>query len=53
MLFLKLSDCLIMVAVEFLELRRWFGEKSFKIVSGPLNGVLDLVREVFQCTKRD
>lgn len=53
MLFFKFSQGLLVIIVELLQFGGWFCEDSFKIVSGPLDCVFNLIWEVLQCAKWD
>jgi hypothetical protein len=52
-LFFEGSQKLISVAEEVDKVGRRFRESSFEVVPGPLDGVLDLVREVLECAQRN
>jgi hypothetical protein len=53
MLFFELSQKAFSVFEETTDFSRRFREGTFEVVSSPLNGMLYLIGEVFQCTERD
>jgi hypothetical protein len=53
MLLFELSQKVFSIFKEARQFSRRLRESTFKVISSPLNSMLDLVREVFQSTKRD
>lgn len=43
----------MLIFIEFSEVLRRLGNDAFEVLSGPLNGMLDLVGEILQRAKRD
>jgi len=53
MLFFELSQKAFSIFKETANFSRRFRESPFKVVSSPLDGMLNLIGEVFQCAKRN
>lgn len=52
-LLLEAKQTLFRLIVKLLEFRRRIGKSTFKVVPSPLDGMLNLIREVFQSAERN